>query len=1194
MIKNTFIFLLLLTSSALAEIVPATRFPPAGTWANAGVEGGIPERATIFANVTDAPYNADPTGVTDSAAAINSALGDCPTGQTVFVPAGTYRVDSLVDIDDDITIRGAGMGQTIIDCGAAAWFRCLASGPGTPFKTSDPRTVTAGATAGSTTVTLSDATSFLVGYLIGIDTPDTDGPPDGDPNNFVVWTRNQGDTVGLRHRGSMHIITSVDGNDITFKPALPCAYASAQAFRTSNGAPAKNVGIESMSFDMTDSTQTQAVQFQFAHNCWVKDVEVYGHGKRCLWFSSCAHMEIRGCYLHDQSNGGSNSEGIDLERAVSWSLIEDNICVAMGFPSINMGDSGSGSSVTGCTGNVIAYNYVVDSFFTDPPGDPGHGLMAADIGCHSPHNFFNLFEGNWCGKFGFDAWHGSSSHNTLLRNVATGQPTQWTNANHRQAISIDRANYYYNLVGNVFGDSTNVADWYDVDDDGVGFWASSERTIFRLGWPNMGNQNASYSLTWPSTNLYNNASEPGITSGPDGHSGPIDLYAKRDDTTNGNQIIEGNWDAVNNAQTWTITPETIPNSYYLAAKPSFFGALSWPPVNPAAAQTTDPTVIPAAYRHLTGPPPAVGASATVSGAFTAGVPVSLPAGYAWRFEANQNIYSDLSQTPAVLGDTIAEWAPAEGAVASFLQGGATNKCEYVRACEFLSYCRGVTSEVALMTAVGGATRNSVSNRLEITNSAGGGAGGAEQKVWLPRGSYVLWFQAHSDTTIATSRVKVGSTTGSNDILDQQVQADDTYHSVEFSTPADGNYFVGWWTDTATASSKAVFDEMILEKAVGSGQKYAIRTAKDARRGLLASSKMEAALTISGSAGTSLIVARCNNTVHRGSDGGIWGSDTGLLCDFFGSQRIRPQTPWNEWFRFKHSATGGSYVDTDYTFGSATKFSCFVFQWRSGGTEHRVITDGVASPWKSNTTFSNFSKLYLGGGGGGTEYNYSDIAAHVHWSSVLSDSDVADINSWCSREYGTAPNVVPVAVIGDSLSRVMNQFNSSLFSWAQFVNLKRGHAYSVWAGRAQSSEQLGTHELPKTDFAILKSLSNQGGKVVIIKGINDIGNGRTAVQLEADVNNLLDLDASSDHIDTNVVDVIVCTVPPSATFNASMNTEKNNFNAAILARHGVDLTVVDIHALLATGDALKAEYDSGDGVHWNDVGNEAVANLLFGP
>src|SRR5262249_53522408 len=54
-------------------------------WTNVGIAGGIPPRPTICATLNP--------GAT--AAAINAAIAACPTGQTVFLAAGTYNIDAI-------------------------------------------------------------------------------------------------------------------------------------------------------------------------------------------------------------------------------------------------------------------------------------------------------------------------------------------------------------------------------------------------------------------------------------------------------------------------------------------------------------------------------------------------------------------------------------------------------------------------------------------------------------------------------------------------------------------------------------------------------------------------------------------------------------------------------------------------------------------------------------------------------------------------------------------------------------------------------------------------------------------------------------------------------------------------------------------------------------------------------------------
>ena len=61
-----------------------------------------------LANVTWAPYNADPSGANDSTKAIQDALNDVSLngGGTVWMPAGKYRITQPVKIPEYVTLRG--------------------------------------------------------------------------------------------------------------------------------------------------------------------------------------------------------------------------------------------------------------------------------------------------------------------------------------------------------------------------------------------------------------------------------------------------------------------------------------------------------------------------------------------------------------------------------------------------------------------------------------------------------------------------------------------------------------------------------------------------------------------------------------------------------------------------------------------------------------------------------------------------------------------------------------------------------------------------------------------------------------------------------------------------------------------------------------------------------------------------------
>lgn len=553
--------------------IPPDRVPPPGTWESAGVEGGIPDRTTICATVTDPPYGADPTGATTAVAAIQAAIDACPDGQVVMVPAGTYLIDEPLDVRSPITVRGI-PGQTVFRAGSTATLVRLGFlGPWPPPKANPGLNtpITGGADRASTAVTVADASAVAVGDMIMIDELD-------DPD--LVWTKD--DNPG-RYRASMHRVEAVAGATITFRPPLPIAFTRSPQLSWF-GPPTHDLGIEHIRMLGTGDGPNAFIEVTGAWNAWVYDVELTAMPAKSVIVDWSGHVELRRIYMHDQANGGPNSEGLDLLTDVSWSLVIDNICVAGGFPQINIGDGGANPYYSGGFGNVIAYNYAVDAYYTDPPDAPDAGKQPFDIGTnHSPHTMYNLVEGNVAGKFGVDAYHGSGSHTVLLRNRVLGT-SRWPGVDHQTAIQIDRRNLYYTLLGNVLGSVAAPADQVYATASG---WAGT--AIYRLGFPDGGNDG------------YDGTSPPTPLAHADG--GPRDLYVERTTTAPGTTLIEGNWDATTGAVDWSGDELAVPASLFLTTKPDFFGSLPWPPVDPGATATDDPTIIPAGYRYVHGADP---------------------------------------------------------------------------------------------------------------------------------------------------------------------------------------------------------------------------------------------------------------------------------------------------------------------------------------------------------------------------------------------------------------------------------------------------------------------------------------------------------------------------------------------------------------------------------------------------------------
>lgn len=556
----------------IADIVPADRL---ASWqGNVGVPGGIPARTSIGATVDASKYG---NGTTDATAAINDAIAACGTNQVAYLPPGTYLINSriLQQFKSNYSIRGAGQGQTIIK--ANGDFEVIHFGSGDyPYPTVGVP-ITSGATKDSTVLTLGDTSSFAVGKLCHITQTNLSYVLGYDKAQKVVF-----------------LVAAKTSSTVTLNHPLPCDFTNSPILVPYSLTPVTGVGIEDLTIDCNNHSGP-GIWTEQTHGCWIKNVEITRSSSRQMLLTIFNQGEIRHCYTHDTYTvSGPNHEGIDLYNNGSWNLIEDNICDNGGFAPIVLGDGGGGLSC-----NVVAYNFCKNAVTATT-------IAGSDISLnHGPHNSFNLVEGNILGNgIESDGYYGSSSHNTINRNWAAakpytaGIPTEYTTISNIIGVKLNRISNYYNVVGNVLGDSsfpTNSTGAYDTE---VNAYPQSQ-LIYRLGFPNIGNSGytGTRAATTPPAYLPADVFPGGYQQ--------LDLNIK-------NTIIRhGNYDYFTKTLIWdpNISDHSIPNSYYLTSKPSYFGSLAWPPIDPAsppgAFNDTNISKIPAGYRYVNGvdPPP---------------------------------------------------------------------------------------------------------------------------------------------------------------------------------------------------------------------------------------------------------------------------------------------------------------------------------------------------------------------------------------------------------------------------------------------------------------------------------------------------------------------------------------------------------------------------------------------------------------
>ncbi|MFZ0825993.1 MAG: glycosyl hydrolase family 28-related protein [Verrucomicrobiia bacterium] len=556
--------------SSFGQIIPSGRCV---TWANnVGIPGGIPNRTTIYKTLT----GLDATGATDVSSQIQSALNACPSGQVVYLPAGTYKINSALTISSSITFRGAGPDQTIL-VGTISGRNGLVTINSTVLNgQSSSANIIAGATKGSTNLTIAAADANLhPGYIMMVDQLNDGVFIINDATDPGGYQRTDTDDrgTGTRNNSQAVEVQSVNGTAISVWPPLVWTFTNQPQIYYKQASSSsfnyvENAGVEDMCLRNVnpDTTSYYNLYFNRCAYCWARNIRTENAATSHIEILNSFRMEVRHCTLSNSVNlAASYGYGLDLEYQTCSSLIEDNIFVKT--RDFIKTDSGS-------SGNVVIYNYQTNAL-ANPAAPTFQGHTG---GAHSAHPMMNLFEGNITYRPAFDFYWGSSSHQTVARNWFRG-PMPYA-AQMGCAILIDQAVSYYNVVGNVLG-SPGI--------NSNPNWTTRYST-------RVSPQSMAYDHVY-ATIRFGYWSDSDVGGGNNAN------------TQWANTIVAGNYDYVTGAQAWInpTTAQAIPASYYYSSKPAYFGSLAWPPIDPAAP-TIGETVIPAGYRYAYGVDPSSGSS----------------------------------------------------------------------------------------------------------------------------------------------------------------------------------------------------------------------------------------------------------------------------------------------------------------------------------------------------------------------------------------------------------------------------------------------------------------------------------------------------------------------------------------------------------------------------------------------------------
>ena len=543
-------------------------------WSQAGVIGGIPNRTTVCSTLSP--------GAT--AAQINTAITNCPSGQVVFLNAGTYNLSAGIVFNNksNVTLRGAGPDKTFLifsnggSCagwgGSDVCFMTADTGDGGDGNYSNAATWTGGYNTGSTSITLGgmvtgNISNLQVGSQIFLDQSD-DTSDTGQV--FVCQTSacstELGSGNGRSGRGQQQpvIVTSISGSGpwtVGISPGIRmpniASGKSPQAW-WDNGLPIQNDGIEDLSMDHTVSNGTAGIwngSFVLnGYNIWFKDIRDIQSDHKHDWLYQSSHVTVRDSYFWGAAHATSESYGVDTFNGAD-NLTENCIFQHLAFPMM----------LEGCIGCVGAYNYNLDDYYTGTPQGSATDWQQAGEYHHGVGDAFFLWEGNQGIGMTNDDIHGTSNFVTAFRNYFNGRdPAGGSNGgktSQTSAVILNSYNRYYNIIGNVLGTAGYHTKYTDSPPDST----NCNLSVYAVGW---GGNCASGSV--PNDNL-----------------------------TLTTLMRWGNYDVVNNAVRFVASEvpsvlslfanpvpllQALPASFYLSSQPSWWstpwGTPAWPAIGP--------------------------------------------------------------------------------------------------------------------------------------------------------------------------------------------------------------------------------------------------------------------------------------------------------------------------------------------------------------------------------------------------------------------------------------------------------------------------------------------------------------------------------------------------------------------------------------------------------------------------------------
>jgi hypothetical protein len=489
----------------------------------------------------------------------------------VSLSSGTFLINGSLSVPSNVSLRGQGANQTILNAKGTGGGSVVALGSGSPSASSSV-SITGGTSQGSTSISLSSTSGITVGsHLIITELNDP---------SFVSIAGSEGSCTwcdsdlwnGTRAAGQIVQVTSVSGQSVGISPGLFISY-NLTPLATPISNMTQSAGVENLQVYANNTGYGQNFGMTECTGCWISGVEGnYTDGNQATaafsYHSEIVNSYFSNAYLHTP---GTYDSDVDLESYSTGMLVQNNILERL-HVSIML--------EWGPSGNVIAYNYMFGNFDSSAPS-----MIMPNLNTHGAHPMYNLFEGNVGAAMHTDSIWGSTSDNTSFRNwmlgttqlcTTTGSGRQTVNCTgaiwgfqSARAMDVDFLASSPNFVGDVVGSSQMQS----LDEDYSGPGGSP------LSQVNMNVAVCGPAPCGPGSRGYDNVAygySLGFGESSDDGSSGFDTI-----TPYSTMFLHGDYSNITGSASWTsgIT-QTLPASFYLSAKPSWFGSVAWPAIGP--------------------------------------------------------------------------------------------------------------------------------------------------------------------------------------------------------------------------------------------------------------------------------------------------------------------------------------------------------------------------------------------------------------------------------------------------------------------------------------------------------------------------------------------------------------------------------------------------------------------------------------